>query len=137
MAALYEPNAYFARARRAVRALRRPNLGIRVQLRDSSAEFGCFLAIMWEVTRYRPEMRRHVWRMLIEAMIRNPLAVRYVLGFAVFYLFLGPLSRFMIERAQARIAEIDAKGAAPSPISASDPGERRARGISSEVRLTG
>jgi radical SAM superfamily enzyme YgiQ (UPF0313 family) len=115
LSAIYEPNAYFARARRVILALKRIDLGYAIQLRDSWREFDRFLAIMWQVTVHRPEMRRHVWRLLFECLFKNPLAVRFVLSLALFYLFLGPLTRLMVERAEARIAELDAAERLPAP----------------------
>jgi radical SAM superfamily enzyme YgiQ (UPF0313 family) len=115
MSALYEPNAYFARTRRMILSLKRIDRGITIGLRDSCREFDKFLAIMWQVTRHRPEMRRHVWRLLFECLFKNRPAVGVVLSMAVFYLFLGPLSRLMVERAEARIAELDAAEGASAP----------------------
>jgi radical SAM superfamily enzyme YgiQ (UPF0313 family) len=115
LTSIYEPKTYFARARRMVLSLNRINLGFALQLRDSYLEFDKFVRIMWHVSRHRPEMRGHVWRLLAECMIRNPRAVRAVMTMSLFYLFLGPLSRMMVEVAQAQIAEIDAAGAAVDP----------------------
>jgi radical SAM superfamily enzyme YgiQ (UPF0313 family) len=109
LSALYEPDAFFGRARRMILSLNRIDLGPIVQLRDSLREFDQFLAIMWRITWHRPEMRRHVWGLFIECLIKNPLAVRSVLSMALFYLFMGPLSGVIVGRAQERIAEIDAQ----------------------------
>jgi len=114
LSALYGPKAYFRRARRMVLSLKRIDLGWRNNLRDAWLEFDRFLAIMWQVTRHRPEMRLRVWGLLFECLVRNPRAVRSVLTMSLFYLFLGPLSRLMIERAEARIAELDAAAQAPA-----------------------
>ena len=114
LSALYGPKAYFRRARRMVLSLKRIDLGWRNNLRDAWLEFDRFLAIMWQVTRHRPEMRMRVWALLFECLVRNPRAVRSVLTMSLFYLFLGPLSRLMIERAEARIAELDAAAQAPA-----------------------
>ena len=108
LSAVYEPHTYFARARRMVLSLNRINLGLRIQLRDSWLEFDRFLRIMWHLSWHRPEMRRHVWRLFVECMVRNPRAVRAVMTMSLFYLFLGPLSRMMVDVAHAQIAEFDA-----------------------------
>ncbi len=123
LTSIYEPKTYFARARRMVLSLNRINLGVAIQLRDSGLEFDKFLRIMWHISRHRPEMRGHVWRLLVECMVRNPRAVRAVMTMSLFYLFLGPLSRVMIEVAETEIAEIAAVGGAaesaiPLPIAA-------------------
>jgi radical SAM superfamily enzyme YgiQ (UPF0313 family) len=109
---IYEPKTYFARARRMVLSLNRINLGFAIQLRDSWLEFGKFLRIMWHVSWRRPDMRGHVWRLLLECLIRNPRAVRAAMSMSLFYIFLGPLTRMMADVARSRIAEIDAAGEA-------------------------
>jgi hypothetical protein len=75
---------------------------------------------MHHVTWHRPEMRGHVWRILIECLIKNPRAIRTVIVMAVFYLYLGPLTRYLIGEVEARIAELDAvpKLAASEPAAA-------------------
>ncbi|HXP02586.1 MAG TPA: radical SAM protein [Stellaceae bacterium] len=123
LSAVYEPNAFFGRVRRMALALKPMDLGLRIRLREAWREIDRLFAILWHVTRYRPEMRRHVWRVLGECAIKNPLALRAVVAMSHFYIFLGPLSRLMVERAQARIAEIDAENARgpgpsqPAPVS--------------------
>ena len=112
LTSIYEPKTYFARARRMVLSLNRINLGFAIQLRNSWLEFDKFLRIMWYVSRHRPEMRGHVWRLLGECLIRNPRAIRAVMSMSLFYVFLGPLTRMMVEVARAQIAEIDAAGGA-------------------------
>jgi len=123
LSAVYEPNAFFGRVRRMALALKPMDLGLRIRLREAWREIDRLFAILWHVTRYRPEMRRHVWRVLGECAIKNPLALRAVVAMSHFYIFLGPLSRLMVERAQARIAEIDTENARgpgpsqPAPVS--------------------
>jgi len=112
---IYEPKTYFARARRMVLSLNRINLGVAIQLRDSWLELDKFIRIMWHISRHRPEMRGHVWRLLGECMIRNPRAVRAVMTMSLFYLFLGPLTRMIVEVAEAEITEIDTAGGAAEP----------------------
>ena len=116
LTSIYESKSYFARARRMVLSLNRINLGFGIQLRDSWLEFDKFIRIMWHISRHRPEMRGYVWRLLGECMIRNPRAVRAVMTMSLFYLFLGPLSRMMVEVAEAQIAEIDAAGGAVESV---------------------
>jgi len=75
---------------------------------------------MHHVTWHRPEMRRHVWRILIECLIKNPQAIRTVIVMAVFYLYLGPLTRYLIGQVERQIAELDAadEPAVPEPAAA-------------------
>ena len=111
---LYEPNAYFARLRRAVLPMQRIRLPAWIAIRDSLREIDRFFKLMWEVTWRRPDMRRHVWKLLLECAVRNPNAIRNMMVMVVFYLYLAPLSRLWIAEANKQIRAIEA-GAWRSP----------------------
>ena len=108
VAQVYDPDAFFGRVRRLLLSLDRVDLGARVLVRDSWREIDRFFKVMWNVTRHRPEMRRHVWRILLECLIKNPRAIRTVIVMAVFYLYLGPLTRYVTGQVEQQIAELDA-----------------------------
>jgi radical SAM superfamily enzyme YgiQ (UPF0313 family) len=117
---VYDPAAFFGRVRRLLLSLDRVDLGARVLVRDSWREIDRFFRVMHHVTWHRPEMRRHVWRILIECLIKNPQAIRTVIVMAVFYLYLGPLTRYLIGQVERQIAELDAadEPAVPEPAAA-------------------
>jgi radical SAM superfamily enzyme YgiQ (UPF0313 family) len=106
---IYDPGAFFGRVRRVVRALDPVHLNMAVVLRDWWREFDCFLRIMWRVTRHRPEIRRHVWAILLECLVKRPRAVRATMVLTVFYISLGPFSRYVIEQVKAELAVLDAE----------------------------
>ena len=117
VSSLYRPEAFFRRARGMALALDRVNLGLPILIRDSLREVGRFWRVMKHVTLHRPDMRWHSWWLIAECMLRNPRAVRHAVALVVFYLYLGPLTRFVTDRVMEQIAGIDsATGSAGSAI---------------------
>jgi hypothetical protein len=96
--------------RRVIRLLDPVHLGTAILLRDWWREFDRFLRIMWRVSRHRPEMRRHVWSLLFECVLWRPRLVRTAMVMTVFYVSLGPFSRYVIEQIKGKLAEFDAAG---------------------------
>ena len=115
---IYDPDMFFGRVQRVIRSLDPVHLGMKIMLRDWWREFDRFLRIMWRVTRYRPEMRRHVWAILIECMAKRPRAVRAAMVLTVFYISLGPFSRYVIEQVKAELARLDPAEPIPAALSA-------------------
>jgi Domain of unknown function (DUF4070) len=113
LARVYDPKAYFGRVRRMILALDRLKLGPWIGLRDSLREIDRFFKIMWHITLHRPEMRRHVWALVLESLVRNPNVIRDVIVATVFYIYLGPLSRYVIEHRSKEIAEFEAASVPP------------------------
>jgi radical SAM superfamily enzyme YgiQ (UPF0313 family) len=113
LARVYDPRAYFGRVRRMILALDRLKLGPWIGLRDSLREIDRFFKIMWHITQHRPEMRRHVWALVLETLVRNPNVIRDVIVATVFYIYLGPLSRYVIEHRSKEIAELETASVQP------------------------
>lgn len=107
VSSLYRPEAFSRRARGVALALDRINLGLPILIRDSLREINWFWRVVKHVTLHRPDMRWHSWRLIAECMVRNPLATRHAVALVVFYLYLGPLTRFVTERVSERLAEHD------------------------------
>jgi hypothetical protein len=63
---------------------------------------------MWHITLYRPEMRWHVWALVFETFVRNLRVIRDVMVATVFYIYLGPLSDFVLEHRRKEIADLEA-----------------------------
>ena len=55
-------------------------------------------------------MRRHVWSLLLECVLWRPRLVRTAMVMTVFYVSLGPFSRYVIEQIKGKLAEFDAAG---------------------------
>ena len=113
VSSLYRPEAFFRRARGVAMALDRINLGLPILVRDSAREMGRFWRVMKHVTLHRPDMRWRSWRLITECMVRNPKAIRLAVAMVVFYLYLGPLTRFVTDRVEEQIARLDAL---PPPV---------------------
>jgi radical SAM superfamily enzyme YgiQ (UPF0313 family) len=111
LARIYDPKAYFGRVRRMVLSLNKLKLGPLIGLRESLREIDHFCKIMWHITLHRPEMRRHVWALLLETLVRNPGVIRDVIVSTVFYIYLGPLSAFVVERFSKEITDLEAADA--------------------------
>jgi radical SAM superfamily enzyme YgiQ (UPF0313 family) len=108
LARIYDSRAYFGCVRRMILSLDRLKLGPWIGLRDSLREIDLFVKIMWHITLYRLEMRWHVWALVLETLVRNPRVVRDVIVATVFYIYLGPLSDFVIEHRNKEIADLKA-----------------------------
>ncbi|MGE3915749.1 MAG: B12-binding domain-containing radical SAM protein [Hyphomicrobiaceae bacterium] len=104
---LYEPEAYFARVRRAVLPMRRIRLPLGVMAREAWQEIDRFFRILWHVTVRRPEMRAPVWRLVVACALRNPKALRNVMVMVVFYLYLPGIARIWIAEAERQLALIE------------------------------
>jgi hypothetical protein len=106
---IYDPKAFFGRTRRMLLSLERHDLGVWIGLRDSLREIDRFFRIMWYVTTQRPDMRRHVWKLVVEMFFRKPRVLRDAMVATVFYVDLGPLSRFVAAHRKTEIAELHAR----------------------------
>jgi radical SAM superfamily enzyme YgiQ (UPF0313 family) len=123
---VYDPKAYFGRVRRMILALDRLKLGPWIGLRDSLREIDRFFKIMWHITLHRPEMRWHVWALVLETLVRNPNVIRDVIVATVFYIYLGPLSRYVIEHRSKEIAELETASVQPPRLQQPDDSTQRA-----------
>jgi radical SAM superfamily enzyme YgiQ (UPF0313 family) len=115
LARIYDPKVFFRRTRRMLLSLDRLKLGPWIELRNSLQEIDRFFRIMWHVTLFRPDMRWHVWALIVETLIRNPAVIRDVMVATVFYMYLGPLSRFVIEHRKKEVAGLKAVAAGRRP----------------------
>jgi radical SAM superfamily enzyme YgiQ (UPF0313 family) len=115
VSALYRPAAFFRRVRRMLRAIDHAGLAWNTTVHDARRQFSRFFRLMFHVTRHRPDMRGHSWRLLGECLIHNPRAIGAAVAMIVFYVSLGPLSRHLVAEVQARLDALDeADQAAPA-----------------------
>jgi hypothetical protein len=56
-------------------------------------------------------MRWHVWALVLETLVRNPQVIRDVMVATVFYIYLGPLSGFVVNHRNKEIADLEAVNA--------------------------
>jgi len=116
LARIHDPKAYFYRVHRMILSLDRLRVSAWIGFRDALREFDRFFKIMWHITLYRPEMRRHVWALVLETLVRNPRVIRDVMVATVFYIYLGPLSAFVIEHRNTEIADLEAMAVQPPRV---------------------
>ena len=105
--AVYAPTAFFGRLRRLGEALRRPTLPRGAALRAVGRDLGRFVRLMSEITLHRPDMRGHVWRLVLHIARVNPEALPSVMRIAALYIHLGPFSRYVVEQIDGQIGTID------------------------------
>ena len=117
---IYDPKAFFGRTRRMLLRLGRKDLGLRIGVRDSLREIDRFFRIMWYVTTKRPDMRWHVWKLVAEILFRKPVVIRDAMVATVFYVDLGPLSRFVAAHRKTEIAELRARERATTAAAPTD-----------------
>ena len=133
---IYGPEHYFARVRTACDRLDMSGINgtlHRTQIRRDAVIMTRFL---WNVTRRRPDLRRHVWGLLAYILRNNPRAIKAALYNAGLYAHLGRFSRHVVSEISS---QIEAARAAPGPAPVRrtvDPTEQqRIAAISSSVRV--
>ena len=107
LAAVYSPEAYFARLRTVCRALRPPRNPVKFEpwVQLHLLRFLC--RVMWRTTFVTPEYARHFWHTLASTAWHNPSTLRYMVFHSAFYLHLGPFAQFVIGKLEEEIGEID------------------------------
>jgi radical SAM superfamily enzyme YgiQ (UPF0313 family) len=109
--AVYEPSAYFARVRSVGRALKRPDLPVKFNVKMALRDLSHLVALMWHMTARRPDLRRHFWRTFADTARHNPSALEFVISLIVFYLHLGRFSQHLVRELDKQIATtIDTSG---------------------------
>jgi radical SAM superfamily enzyme YgiQ (UPF0313 family) len=104
---MFEPKAYYARARRAMIPMRCVKLPVLAELRNSWGELRRFVGLMSEITFRRSDMRWHAWRLLAECAVRNPRAMRNATVMNVFFFYGAPLSRIRIAEVRKQIQDVN------------------------------
>jgi radical SAM superfamily enzyme YgiQ (UPF0313 family) len=105
--AVYEPSAYFSRVRAVGRALRRPDLPVKFNIKMALRELNHLLRLVWKMTVRRPDLRRHFWKTFADTARHNPGALEFVISLMVFYLHLGAFSQYLIGELNKQIAAIE------------------------------
>ncbi len=106
---IYEPQAYFGRVRRAIRALNLPRHRMRNPLRRTCRNLWSFVGISLRMGLLERQARYHYWRALADCLIHNPRAVRTTVSFAALYLHFKPFARFMDDRLKGQIESTGAE----------------------------
>ena len=81
-----------------------------------------FLRLIWHMTVTRPELRGDFLRTLIDCLRHNPNALGPISTAILMYAHIGPFSRYVIDKVDQQIAEIDAgRWQTPAVIAPSAP----------------
>ncbi len=120
LGAVYAPAAFFGRLRRLGEALRCPTLPRGAALRAVGRDLGRFVRLMTAITLHRPDMRPHVWSLVLHMARVNPGALPSVMRIAALYIHLGPFSRYVMGQIDGQIGTIDRGEWRPRPILSPD-----------------
>ncbi|MBN1337381.1 MAG: B12-binding domain-containing radical SAM protein [Deltaproteobacteria bacterium] len=112
MARIYTPEAYFGRVRRAVRLLDCSRHRLRVPLSHVARDLRSFARIALRLSRSGRATRRAFWGAFLDALLKNPRALKISASFAALYLHMGPFSDRLVERLDRQIADARATEAA-------------------------
>ncbi len=104
LAAIYAPEAFFARLKAVCSALRPPGHPAKFELWLNLHYLRFFLRVMWQATVVLPNMRRPFWSTLAATAWHNPATLRYFLFHTAFYLHLGPFARYVVGELDRQIA---------------------------------
>lgn len=114
LARIYAPEAFFARARRASRALDRSAHALAPSLRNVLRDLRGFAGMLWLMGVRDRRVRREWWRLVADCLLHNPAALKIALSFAALYLHLGPYSRELVGRLDQEIAREAAPPGGPA-----------------------
>lgn len=103
---VYEPSAYFSRVRAVGRAMRRPDLPIKFNIKIALRDLNHLLRLAWKMTVRRPDLRGHFWKTFADTARHNPGALEFVISLMMFYLHLGAFSQYLIRELDKQIAAI-------------------------------
>jgi Zn-dependent oligopeptidase len=70
------------------------------------------IRLSWRCLLADAEMRREVWRTVVDCAQHNPAALRSALRITALYIHLGPFARHAAAALERKIAEVDAAGPA-------------------------
>ncbi|GEO99406.1 B12-binding domain-containing radical SAM protein [Methylobacterium haplocladii] len=97
VAAVYAPDAFFARVRTVGRKLGKQKLPeLKVNWRLAAYDLRSFLRTVWRINTRHPELARHFWGTLWETARHNPRALEVVVTNIIVYLHLYPFSRYVV-----------------------------------------
>jgi len=97
----YRPERYFARVRRMARMLDAHAYRAAIPIRRDLYEV---LRLGWRCLVVERELRREVWRTVVDCLRHNPRALRAALRITSLYLHFGPFARRVVAELDDRIA---------------------------------
>lgn len=111
LARIYDPAAYFGRARRAAGALDRADHRLCFTAFGLVRDLRAFGGMLWRQGIRDPAVRGPWWRAVAGCAVHNPGALKILLSFSALYLHLGPYARDATVRLRREIAMEEQKRA--------------------------
>jgi hypothetical protein len=103
---VYDPAAYAGRLNRLVGMLNNASRAQQMKGSHSRRNSGNMETVQRLVANL-PEPRRLFWETFTNCVATNPKSVRYIVLLLAFYMHLGPFSRYVMDRIDQMIAELD------------------------------
>jgi radical SAM superfamily enzyme YgiQ (UPF0313 family) len=113
---IYEPEDYFKRVRRMGRLIDRSHRPMSIPTR----ELLMVARLLWHMLTRQKGIRGRFWSTILDCVIHNPLALKYVMITMALYLHIGPFSRYVRTHTDEQIALID-RGERKNPHLVSPP----------------
>jgi len=105
---VYDPHAYAGRLNRLIEMLNNGDRAHQMKGSDSRRRAGAGnMELVQRMVAKLPEPKRIFWEAFTNCVATNPKSVRYIVLLLAFYMHLGPFSRYVIERIDQMIAELD------------------------------
>ena len=102
---IYRPERFFARVKEVCDRLDMSGVNGSLHLARIRHEAAVFIRLLWNVSWQRPDMRRHIWGLLLHIIRNNPRAIGAALYNAALYAHLGRFSRFIVDDISSQIAQ--------------------------------
>ena len=119
--AVYDPAAYFGRARRVGRMLRCGKRRFKASLPRALRDLRMLGRLVWRLPGAGPKAAKQFWKTMLDCVIHNPPALPYLVMFSALYLHHGPFSRQVIAEIDRQVEDIDlGRWSAPQLASAGD-----------------
>jgi radical SAM superfamily enzyme YgiQ (UPF0313 family) len=105
--AVYDPAAYFGRARRVGRMLRCEKRRFKASLPRALRDLRMLGRLVRRLPGAGPKAAKQFWKTMLDCAIHNPTALPYLVMFSALYLHHGPFSRQVIAEIDRQVEDID------------------------------
>jgi radical SAM superfamily enzyme YgiQ (UPF0313 family) len=105
--AVYDPAAYFGRARRVGRMLRCGKRRFKASLPRALRDLRMLGRLVRRLPGAGPKAAKQFWKTMLDCAIHNPTALPYLVMFSALYLHHGPFSRQVIAEIDRQVEDID------------------------------
>jgi hypothetical protein len=105
---VYNPAAFFARARRLGRLLRRPKIKSRFVLASALNDALTLVRLGWRLVSRHPNFIRPFLAVIFDCALRNPTVLHQLMGQLVLFLHVGPFANYVVNQIDRELATLDA-----------------------------